>query len=67
MHPHAFTRGHACQQMPPRCTQARIITELKKVLTSKDAPLALRLVFADAASYDAVTGTGGLNGSIVLP
>lgn len=42
------------------------MTELKKVLTPEDAPLAVRLVLADAASYDVNTGKGGINGSIIL-
>lgn len=44
----------------------RYETELKKVLSISDAPAALRLLLHDAATYDAVTKTGGVNGSIVL-
>ncbi|CAL8460517.1 g46 [Coccomyxa elongata] len=40
--------------------------ELKKVLTAEDAPATLRLALHDAATFDINTGTGGLNGSIVL-
>lgn len=47
-------------------TQNRAITELKKVLTPEDAPLAVRLVLADAATYDVKTGKGGVNASIIL-
>lgn len=39
--------------------------ELKKVLTAEDAPVALRVVLHDAATFDVATGKGGLNGSIV--
>ena len=46
--------------------QARAEQELKKVLTADDAPAALRLVLHDAATYNTDSGTGGLNGSIVL-
>ena len=35
-------------------------------MTGEDAPTALRLLFHDAATYDAVNKTGGVNGSIVL-
>ncbi len=42
------------------------MAELKKVLAPEDAPLAVRLVLADAASYNVNTGTGGVNGSIIL-
>ncbi len=42
----------------------RAESELKKVLTAEDAPLALRVVLHDAATYDLASGTGGLNGSI---
>ena len=45
--------------------QQRSEKELKKVLTAEDAPVALRLVLHDAATYDVATGKGGLNGSIV--
>lgn len=46
--------------------QVRAEGELKKVLDAEDAPAALRLVIHDAATYDIRSGTGGLNGSIVL-
>ncbi|KAL3132609.1 hypothetical protein ABBQ32_009138 [Trebouxia sp. C0010 RCD-2024] len=39
--------------------------EIKKVVTAGDAPIALRVVLHDAATYDVATGKGGLNGSIV--
>lgn len=39
---------------------------MSKVLTSADAPAALRLLLHDAATYDAAARTGGVNGSIVL-
>ena len=45
--------------------QQRSEKELKKVVTSADAPVALRLVLHDAATFDVKTGKGGLNGSIV--
>lgn len=45
--------------------QQRSEKELKKVLTAEDAPVALRVVLHDAATYDVATGKGGLNGSIV--
>ena len=37
-----------------------------KVLTAADAPLAMRLVFNDAGTFDYTAETGGLDGSIVL-
>jgi L-ascorbate peroxidase len=43
------------------------VNELNKVLSSEDAPAALRLALNDAATYDAAARTGGANGSIVLP
>lgn len=45
--------------------QQRSEKELKKVVTAEDAPVALRVVLHDAATYDVATGNGGLNGSIV--
>lgn len=39
--------------------------ELRKVVTAGDAPVALRLVIHDAATFDVATGKGGLNGSII--
>lgn len=36
-------------------------------LTEADAPAAVRLLLNDAATYDAVSGTGGVDGSIVTP
>ena len=45
--------------------QQRSEKELRKVLTPEDAPVALRVVLHDAATYDVATGKGGLNGSIV--
>ena len=47
--------------------QARAEKAFRKGLTAEDAPGCLRLVLHDAATYDIATGTGGLNGSIVLP
>ena len=49
-----------------QCQQARAEQELRNVRTADDAPAALRLVLHDAATYDADSGTGGVNGSIVL-
>ncbi len=40
---------------------------VQEVLGADDAPACLRLVLNDAATYDAATKTGGLDGSIVLP
>lgn len=37
-----------------------------QVLTSADSPACIRLVFNDAATYNSVTKTGGMDGSIVL-
>lgn len=47
--------------------QARTVKEFRKGLQAEDAPACLRLVLHDAATYDIETGTGGLNGSVVLP
>ncbi|CAL5222505.1 g4879 [Coccomyxa viridis] len=47
--------------------KARTQKEFRKGLAAEDAPACLRLVLHDAATYDVETGTGGLNGSIVLP
>ncbi|PSC75757.1 Thylakoid lumenal 29 kDa chloroplastic [Micractinium conductrix] len=47
--------------------EKRADDELSKVLTAADAPAAMRLLLADAGSYDAATKTGGCDGSIVLP
>lgn len=46
--------------------ESRAVAELKKVVTSADAPTAMRLLLHDAATYDAVSRTGGVNGSVVL-
>lgn len=46
--------------------QARAERELAKVLTGADAPQCMGLVFNDAGTYDIATGTGGMDGSIVL-
>lgn len=46
--------------------QRRATKEIMNVLTVDDAPAAMRLLLHDAASYDAVSKTGGVNGSIVL-
>lgn len=46
--------------------QVRAEGELKKVLTAEDAPATLRLALHDAATFDINSGSGGLNGSIVL-
>jgi L-ascorbate peroxidase len=40
--------------------------ELKKVLTPADIAGCMRLLLADAGTYDAATKTGGADGSIVL-
>lgn len=40
--------------------------ELKAVLTSDDAPDAVRALINDAGTYDLTTGTGGFNGSLRL-
>jgi len=39
---------------------------MSKVLSLADLPTAMQLLFHDAATYDAATGTGGVNGSIIL-
>lgn len=36
-------------------------------MEKEDASLCFRLVFNDAATYDAATKTGGMDGSVVLP
>jgi L-ascorbate peroxidase len=46
--------------------QKRAEAEIKKVVTAADASSAVRLLFNDAATYDAIAKTGGVNGSIVL-
>ena len=46
--------------------QRRATKEIRKVLDVNDAPAAMRLLLHDAATYDAVTKTGGVNGSIVM-
>lgn len=46
--------------------QKRIEKEMKSVLTAADAPAAMRLLIHDAATFDAKTKTGGMNGSIVM-
>ena len=46
--------------------QKRVEAEMGKVLTAEDAPAAMRLLIHDAATYDAVNRTGGVNGSIAL-
>lgn len=46
--------------------QQRTEKELRKVLKPEDAATALRLVLHDAVTYDASTGEGGVNGSIIL-
>ncbi|GIL48968.1 hypothetical protein Vafri_5468 [Volvox africanus] len=40
---------------------------IKEVIGAADASTCMRLVLNDAATYDAATKTGGLDGSIVLP
>lgn len=52
----------ACMLLQARAEQA-----FRKGLTAEDAPGCLQLVLHDAATYDIASGTGGLNGSIVLP
>lgn len=37
------------------------------MLTAADAPACMRLLLNDAGTYDRATGTGGCDGSIVLP
>lgn len=46
--------------------QNRAEAEIKTVVTAADASNAMRLLFNDASTYDAVARTGGVNGSIVL-
>jgi len=46
--------------------QKRAEAEIKKIVTGADAPAAMRLLFNDASTYNAVERTGGVNGSIVL-
>lgn len=46
--------------------QKRAEDELKKEVTAEDAQIAMRLLLHDAATYDVVTKTGGVNGSIVI-
>lgn len=46
--------------------QSRAVAQLQKTLSAGDAPAALRLLLHDAATYDAASGTGGVNGSVVL-
>ena len=46
--------------------QAFFTSEVGKVITGKDAAATLRLALHDAATYNVLDGTGGLNGSIVL-
>jgi L-ascorbate peroxidase len=41
-------------------------TELKLGLKPEDAADTLRLVLHDAGTFDIATGTGGMNGSVVL-
>ena len=50
----------------PAPLQARVLDELKAVLTSDDAPNAVRALINDAGTYDVATDTGGFNGSIRL-
>ena len=52
--------------LPSLIIQARAEKEFRKGLQAEDAPACLRLLLHDAATYDVETGTGGLNGSIVL-
>lgn len=47
--------------------QAAAEAALRKVVGSSDATAAMRLALNDAATYDISTGTGGFDGSIVLP
>ena len=48
------------------CFQARAERALREGLTRDDAAAALRLVLNDAGTFDVESGTGGLNGSIVI-
>lgn len=45
--------------------QMRAENEMKKVLTAAEAPTAMRLLLHDAATYDVMTKSGGVNGSII--
>ena len=45
---------------------ARCEAEFARVLTKEDAPGLLRLLILDAATYDAGTKSGGVNGSVAL-
>lgn len=45
--------------------QMRAEKELKNVLTASDAPACMRLLIHDAATYNAMEKSGGVNGSIV--
>ena len=56
--------GHANEETCASLQQ-RSEAELKKVLGPEDAPIALRLVINDAATYDVASGKGGVNGSII--
>jgi len=46
--------------------QKLVETELKLGLKPEDAADTLRLVVHDAGTFDIATGTGGMNGSVVL-
>lgn len=46
--------------------QKVVEAELKQGLKPEDAEDTLRLVLHDAGTFDVATGTGGLNGSVVL-
>jgi L-ascorbate peroxidase len=46
--------------------QKRSEQELRKVLTPEDSANCIRLLLADAGTYDAATRTGGVDGSIIL-
>lgn len=56
---------------PPACPlprlQGRTTEEMKKVLSAADAPQVAKLLLHDCATFDRETGTGGCNGSVVLP
>lgn len=56
--------GHNCK--PRLRSQKLAIGEISAEITGKDAADTLRLVLHDAGTYDINTGTGGINGSIVL-
>ncbi|PNW83243.1 hypothetical protein CHLRE_05g233900v5 [Chlamydomonas reinhardtii] len=47
--------------------RTRAEAAIKEVVTTEDGPLCVRLVLNDAADWDPVTKTGGVNGSIVTP